>query len=297
MAWRSAAQEVNGAFFEPEGLGWLRTFFGGLLTTCGLTYAGAPGVDQGVELGLHGRYSTTPARLLALEGEWDGDEYLMLARGQVEEVSVFGDKLRLTRTIATKLGAGNLSIHDKVENIGSQKSPLMMLYHINGGFPVVDEATWLISTSVLIQSRDEEARMGKKEYDRFQAPAADYKEKCYFHTMKTDENGYAYVALINEKFDGGRGIGLYTKYQTENLPKLIEWKMMGEGEYVVGTEPGNVHVGGRAEERAAGTLREIDPGEIVENRLEIGVLGSQKEISSLKKTIEKVIGDESVTIK
>jgi hypothetical protein len=49
--------EAHPAFYEPEGLGWLRTFFGGLLTTCGLTYLGAPGIDGEQPLGLHGRYS------------------------------------------------------------------------------------------------------------------------------------------------------------------------------------------------------------------------------------------------
>ena len=30
--------ETHPSFFEPEDLGWLRTFTGGLLTTCGLTF-------------------------------------------------------------------------------------------------------------------------------------------------------------------------------------------------------------------------------------------------------------------
>jgi hypothetical protein len=30
--------ETHPAFYEPEGIGWLRTFAAGLLTTCGLTY-------------------------------------------------------------------------------------------------------------------------------------------------------------------------------------------------------------------------------------------------------------------
>jgi hypothetical protein len=30
--------ETNPAFYEHEGVGWLRTFAAGLLTTCGLTY-------------------------------------------------------------------------------------------------------------------------------------------------------------------------------------------------------------------------------------------------------------------
>jgi hypothetical protein len=43
--------EVNPAFYEPQGPGWLRTCFAGLLTTCGLTYFGAPGKDGSDELG------------------------------------------------------------------------------------------------------------------------------------------------------------------------------------------------------------------------------------------------------
>ena len=297
LAWRSANEEVQGAFYDPKGMGWLKTFFGGLLTTCGLTFAGAPSVDGEEELGLHGRYSTIPARLTTLEGKWEGDQYIMTAKGQVEEVSVFGDKLRLTRTITTELGAGSLSINDVTENIGSQKSPLMMIYHINGGFPVVDESTRLISTSVIVESVDDNARGGKQEYDRFSAPIRGISEKCYAHTMKSDENGNAYVSLVNEEFDGGRGIGLYTRYSTANLPRLIEWKMMGEGEYVVGTEPGNCFTGGRAAERAAGTLKEIEPGQIVENNLEIGVLASPDDISGFKKKVDEVLGADKVTIK
>jgi hypothetical protein len=41
-------------------------FFGGLLTTCGLTYFGDPGRDGDEELGLHGRYSAQSARSLRI---------------------------------------------------------------------------------------------------------------------------------------------------------------------------------------------------------------------------------------
>src|SRR5262245_29017064 len=40
LAWRSATTDQHPAFFEPEGRGWLRSFFGGLVITCGLTYFG-----------------------------------------------------------------------------------------------------------------------------------------------------------------------------------------------------------------------------------------------------------------
>lgn len=57
--------ETHPAFFEPENIGWLRTFTGGLLTTCGLTYNGGPVTDGNEQLGLHGRYSTIPAKQVA----------------------------------------------------------------------------------------------------------------------------------------------------------------------------------------------------------------------------------------
>ena len=42
LAWRSAIGEVSPAYYEEVGAGWLRSFPGGLVTTCGLTTAGAP---------------------------------------------------------------------------------------------------------------------------------------------------------------------------------------------------------------------------------------------------------------
>ena len=132
--------EVHPAFYEPDDLGWLRTFFGGLLTTCGLTYLGPPGVDDGQKLGLHGRYTTSPARQVCDCSRWDGDEYRMEISGVVEECALFGDKIRLTRTISTLLGGKSLKITDVAENFGYATSPFVILYHVNAGFPLLDES-------------------------------------------------------------------------------------------------------------------------------------------------------------
>jgi hypothetical protein len=55
LAWASPTGAVHPAFYEPGGLGWLRSFQGGLLVTCGLDQFGPPCSDAGEELGLHGR--------------------------------------------------------------------------------------------------------------------------------------------------------------------------------------------------------------------------------------------------
>ena len=44
-----------------QGLEWLYSFAGGLLTTCGLTHVGGPEEDEFGRRGLHGRISNLPA--------------------------------------------------------------------------------------------------------------------------------------------------------------------------------------------------------------------------------------------
>ena len=55
VAFTTPSQTGHPGYYEPEDTGWLRTWGGGLLTGCGLSYIGAPTVDQEESLGLHGR--------------------------------------------------------------------------------------------------------------------------------------------------------------------------------------------------------------------------------------------------
>jgi Domain of unknown function (DUF4432) len=118
LTWLSPNGEIHPAYFVGQGSDWLRTAVGGLLMTCGLTQVGLPGVDAGEELGLHGRAHHTPARDVCAEGFWKGDEYITLVRGKVEETSMFGWNLRLTRSIQSELGKNQIIIRDIVENTG-----------------------------------------------------------------------------------------------------------------------------------------------------------------------------------
>ena len=139
LAWISPVGVASPAFFRAEGYEWIRSFFGGLLTTCGMTYSSHPCVDEGESLGLHGRVSNIPADDVNVIKEWRGDDYSLEISGRVRETRVFGENLILNRTIATSLGARSLHIRDRIENVGFRPSPLMMLYHINIGWPVISE--------------------------------------------------------------------------------------------------------------------------------------------------------------
>jgi hypothetical protein len=62
LTWRSATGDAHPAFYEPGGAGWLRTFQGGMLVTCGLDTFGPPAWEGTEQLGQHGRISNLPAR-------------------------------------------------------------------------------------------------------------------------------------------------------------------------------------------------------------------------------------------
>ena len=144
ISWRSATREASAAYYESKGLEWLRTFFGGLMTTCGLTYFGPPANDNGEELGLHGRITNLPAGNVFADGKWENDNYVMWVQGKIREARPFGEKLELSRKISTFMDKPVIIIEDTVENIGFTDYPLMVLYHLNFGFPLLDSSTKIV---------------------------------------------------------------------------------------------------------------------------------------------------------
>src|SRR5437879_3825393 len=129
--------------------------------------------------------------------------------------------------------------------------------------------------------RDAEAEQDKEKYARFQAPTAGYREKVYRHDLAAGPDGRVAIAVVNRPL--GHGVSL--RYAQAALPNFIEWKMMGQGNYVVGIEPANCSVMGRAAERARGTLQVLKPGETRTYELEIGVLTNGDEIEALEREV------------
>ena len=257
--------ETHPAFYEPESFGWLRTFTGGLLTTCGLTYLGSPVSDEGENLGLHGRYSTLPARQVADLSEWIGDEYHIKIRGIVEEGYMFGNKLRLEREISTILGDNRLILTDTITNFGNKPSPYTILYHMNFGYPLLSENAHLIIDPAQTVPRDDSAVSGMNEYKSFSKPQPGYREQVFEHKMKDISGGETEVTLHNKT----AGIALTLRFRIAELPYLVQWKMMGQGEYVLGLEPCNVPGKNRKVLKEENNLPYLAPGEVTKNKIEI----------------------------
>jgi hypothetical protein len=275
IAWRSSTGDVSPYYYEKEGEGWLRGFAGGLVVTAGLTYAGAPTVDEGKELGLHGRAANLAASNILADGEWIGDDYVMWVQGKTRETVVFGENIELSRRISAKLGESRLTIHDKVTNLGHARSEHMILYHCNMGFPIVDAGSRLVADVSSMTPRDAQSEAELAAYAQFCEPVPGWEGKVYYLDLKEDADGMAKAALVNGSF------GVYMKFPKKELPLFSLWKNMAPGDYVVGMEPSNCHVEGRDKDRACGVLQYLEPGESREYHLEIGILASPEDMASL----------------
>ena len=128
--------------------------------------------------------------------------------------------------------------------------------------------------------------MEKELYANLTDPIPGFREKVYYLDMAEASDGNVNAALVNPGFNNGQGFGIYIKYPKKELPKFSEWKMTGEGWYVVGMEPANCWVEGRAKERERGTLQFLKPGETREYHLEMGVLSSQDEITAFEENVQ-----------
>lgn len=281
LAWVSQTGEAHPHAFEPEERGWLRTFYGGLVTTCGLSNAGMHTEDDGEALGLHGRVSHLSAEEDGAWTQWNGDEAEIIVSGTLREARVFGENLRLTRRITAPVGGAEIRIRDRVENVGFKTSPLMLLYHLNFGWPLVSEDTEIAVSARGTQPRDSAAEAGMDRWGRLEAPQAGYAEQCFFHDVVPDKSGSATVLMVNR----ARQLGMKIAYDPATLPHLTQWKMMGQGEYVCGIEPANCKVLGRAAERAAGRLQSLEAGEIRHFSVTLSVLDGEEAIAAAENAL------------
>jgi hypothetical protein len=71
--------------------------------------------------------------------------------------------------------------------------------------------------------------------------------------------------------------------------RFAGWKMNGAREYVVGLEPANCWVKGRAKERNRG-LQFLDPGEVRSYHLEIGALTNAQEFGEFEEIVNSLKG-------
>jgi hypothetical protein len=293
LAWIPPTQLPGPWYFEQqEEFGWLRTALGGFCNSCGMVHIGNPESDSVAHYnfparpteryGVHDRMALIPGELLRYGERWEGDRCVLEAEGRVTQAQAYGENLVLTRRYTAFLGESRFLMHDEIENAGYLPTVHMLLYHINVGFPFVDDGSELLAPfsavpRVLFGEADP-AR--EEEYSRFIAPQKNWVQQTFEHQLSGDEEGRVPVAIVNPRLGDG-GLGMYVIYNRHQLPHYIEWRMMGEGQYAVGIEP-CTNSFGREEVRRAGELIVLQPGERRIYDLEVGILEGAAAIEAFR---------------
>ena len=284
---------------SEDGLGFLRSF-SGFMNTCGLDHVLAPAQDNMAQYGrpsgvtrhgLHGRASYTPAKLTGYGTRWEGGRCLLWAEGEVRQVAVAGENLHLIRRIEAEAGSNSVTISDRVINQGFHRTPHMLLYHINLGWPLLDEGSEFrapIIDSALVGGDVAEEKFS---FQHQVGPQPKFRERVYDHRVTPEKSGKVPAALINRDYvwgDGFTGLSFLLEYDHAALPGLLQWQQLQDGYYVLGIEPCTVRSGSRADQAGRGEIRWLEHGEACDYEIKFSAFAGNSSIAALEQRIDSI---------
>ncbi len=229
-----------------------------------------------------------PAQNVQAGGTWEDNEYEMFVAGRMRQGSASGDRVERVRRISARLGESYLTVRDQVTNNGATAVPYEIAYRCGVGYPVLDDEAELLSPSRQVVPAGEPSRRQLAGYDRFGRPEPGYAEQVYCHDMLADGDGLVRVALVNHRASVGRGLGVFLRYRKRELPYFVEWKLLGQGDYVVSLAPANALPEGCAAAGSHHGTELLAPGEMREYVLQIGALPDNGAIERLEQDMRRV---------
>ena len=240
---------------------------GGMLSTCGLDNVGGACADGGTIYPTHGRISAVPAQHFGVQARWEDDDYVLEASGEMHQTRLYGAHLSLERTIRTTLNAKSVTVRDRISNLDAKEEPLMLLYHCNFGYPLLDQGAQVLVSA----ARAEPLNDLSTDPARMISPVDGRGEELYL----CHASGGRCVAML---YNPALELAGYVAFDTAALPRFLEWKMMKSHDYVLALEPCNTWAIPR--DRAVREEKAVMlPGYgCVETGLEIGVVDGADEI-------------------
>ncbi len=204
--------------FSPLEHDFGNRFEGGMLYTCGFD---AIGGREGYTT--HGRHHNNAAEIVVAKC----DEEEIVVEGIVRDTAIFGENLVLRRRISAKAGESKLTVEDTLTNEGFTPADYAVLYHINVGFPMLDEGGKILGNVKSITPRTPYAGECIDEALEITAPEVGREEMCYYFDLDGE------IALENKKINKTFKIN----YSKDTLPEFLEWKAMTAGDFALGLEP------------------------------------------------------------
>lgn len=218
----------------PHAIG-ANTALSGLMATCGFDHIRQPETDEGCAFPLHGNMMHMPAKIIATDTVWDGDECLFRVKAEVTQFNLNYGAIRLQRHIYVPLGGRSLVVSDRA-TVLSGDLPVMAMYHINLGFPAVTPKSTL------------------------NLNGADISRDCLSeNAIKVRPSGAA-VAEVELAAGADAGARFLLKYDGRKLPFLQTLRNAQEGINVLCIEPATHDRLPRKELRESGALSPTSRG-------------------------------------
>ena len=214
---------VNLSFLSKNGLNdgarkFRGNFEGGFLYTCGMDNVSGCVKDAPVHGSLHAKKCDK-----AYSYEKDGS---IVVYGEVKECALFGKNLLLKREYTVT--ENDLIINDTVVNEDYKPVDYTFLYHINYGYPFLDEGLTIDMKAETSEPVNETSKAYEKDMFKITAPIDGGVENIFYHTLKEGS-----IKLTNKNV----GIQVEMVYDVNDFPYLVEWKAMVSGDYALGIEP------------------------------------------------------------
>lgn len=243
LAWISPVGENAGTPGD-----WIGSFGGGLVATCGLRNVGA--ASEGHPQ--HGEYGFQKAEVEVVERTATGLE----VRGRIVEASALGPWLEVRRTWRTTLGEGRLELEDVTTNLGGEPEAAPVLYHVNVGAPLWAPGARLELDARATHPRDADAAPYAASWAEAPEAIPGAPERVFEHEVAPEGDGWSRARVVHP----AAGVELELAWETAGLPRMWQWVHPGQGVEVLGLEPANCSVLGRAHDRAEGRLPVLEPG-------------------------------------
>lgn len=214
---------VNISFLSKNGLNegkgtFLQNFEGGFLYTCGLDNVSSCVEDKPIHGSLH--YQKASKVNISIKDE------SVYVSADVYQTALFGENFVIHRNF--EITANDIAISDTVENYCYKPLKYVLLYHINYGYPFLDEGLELEIPAINSEPLTQVAKEKQKEMYDITSPIDNGDENVYYHTLSKGE-----IRLTNQK----ENISILMKYDTNDFPYTLEWKSMISGDYALGIEP------------------------------------------------------------
>ena len=235
--------------FTAREIDFSNRFEGGMLYTCGLDSVGR---REDTDIELHGTFHNNYANVLKAECDENG----IVVEATVENTALFGKNLVMRRKVTSAIGCSTVTIEDTLENKAFAPDEYCILYHINLGYPMLDDGARIVADVDSYETRSEWAKKNAAKMFKITDSIPCNPETCYFLKMNKHE-----ISLVNEK----SGKIFTVKYSKDTLPCFTEWHSMASGDYALGFEPASTELDNRF------VLKPIAPGEKINFKIELSV--------------------------